>query len=95
MTLALMIFIPVFLIVITTKALKLKWPMAVIPIAILSVASTYAADFVYCNCCDHVCEPDPLNAIGYIIHSIAVFILSCAIDLIDRSFKQDLGTKRN
>ncbi len=78
MSFLLIVGIPTLIIIGLVVTLKLNSILAYFTIILLGILSTYAVDYTYCNILGFECKPDPLNALGEIIHSVLVIIF-CSI----------------
>ena len=90
MQVALLVLVPAIMISLGVSAFKLKFPnfsllpeaissrlpINLIVILILAITSTFFVNYIDCHILQAECKPGALSAVGYIIHSILVFISS-------------------
>jgi hypothetical protein len=55
---------------------NIKLPINLLVILALAITSTFSINYIYCDLLQTECKPDALSAVGYIFHSILVFISS-------------------
>ena len=72
----LVVGIPTLIIVVSAVYLNLKHIFPYVYIFVLGYLSTFIVDFTYCHLLNFECKPDPLNALGQIIHSVLVIFFS-------------------
>jgi len=58
------------------EPLSSKLPINLIIILILAISSTFSIEYVYCDLLQTECKPDGLAVVGYVFHSLLVFITS-------------------
>ena len=75
---ALIIGLPVLIILLLVTMLKFKPIFSYMAIVGLGVLSSFVVEFLFCSVIKTQCEPDPLNAVGLIFHSLYVIVI-CAI----------------
>ena len=79
MTSVFAIGIPILLNVILLAFLKLRGLHSLILICVLGIFSTFAFEFTYCDILKKQCEPDALEFVGYMFHSLYVITGSSII----------------
>lgn len=92
MQIALILGLPVLVILLIVLKLKLNQLFSYVLIAGFGIVSTYTVEFVFCSILKTQCEPDPLNLIGFILHSFYVIVISWVIyTILPGRFKKHRG----
>ncbi|AGP84383.1 hypothetical protein I607_02865 [Alteromonas mediterranea U4] len=92
MQIALVTGIPVIVILLIVISLKLNALFSYLTIVGLGIASSFTVEYVFCSVLKTQCEPDPLNSIGLLFHSLLIIVICSVIyALMPRRFKN--GTK--
>ena len=89
----LMAAIPVILIVALVTLIKQRNAIAYSVIIALSILSTVIVDFIYCSILQTMCEPDALNAVGYLIFTFMVMVPSSVIYALLSEFLKNRSSK--
>lgn len=80
---------PTLIILGLVTTIKLNSMFSYLAIFLLGIISTYVVDYTYCNILEFECKPDPLNALGEIIHSVMVIVISSIIyALLPKKYKK-------
>lgn len=72
--------VPVCIIVVLLRLLKVSWPAAFFVILLAAVVATYLFYYVHFVVLNQPYIPDPLNAVGYFLYWLYVCLLSAAAD---------------
>ena len=89
----LMAAIAVVLIVAIVTLIKQRDAIAYSVIVALSILSTFIVDFIYCSVLQTMCEPDALNAVGYLIFTFMVMVPSGVIYALLTEFLKNKSNK--
>ncbi len=81
--------IPALVILGLVTIIKLNSIFSYVLIILLGILSTYVLNYTYCNILGFECKPDSLNALGEIIHSGLVIVISSIIyALLPKKYKK-------